>query len=196
MTGTANPVPPTTNPASDTPSPEGVVARIAGVSVLKGVLLYAAIFTFVGFYAYFIVKISTASGGTPPTFDATMVSAAAALAGVLGSAFAVVIGVPTDPSSTNEQLRTAMAEAETGRRSKIVVALRKVLSLEPSHVDKPSWPLSVGIWAYATVGAAVAVTYFLNQEETPGTIRTLAVAFGGYVIALVTMAYGIGTKGK
>jgi hypothetical protein len=174
-----------------------VVARIAGVSVLKGILLYAAIFTFVGFYAYFIVKISTASGGAPPTFDATMVSAAAALAGVLGSAFAVVIGVPTDPNSTNDQLRTAMDEAETGpRTTQRVVALRRVLSLEPSHVEKPSWPLTVGIWAYATVGAAVAVTYFLNQDETPDALRTLAVAFGGYVIALVTMAYGIGTKGK
>jgi hypothetical protein len=35
----------------------------------------------------------------------------------------------------------------------------------------------------------VAVTYVLNQNETPGTIKALGVAFGGYVIALITAAY-------
>jgi hypothetical protein len=35
----------------------------------------------------------------------------------------------------------------------------------------------------------VLVTYVLNQGETPDAVRALAVAFGGYVIALITAAY-------
>jgi hypothetical protein len=32
----------------------------------------------------------------------------------------------------------------------------------------------------------------LNPSETPGPIKALAVSFGGYVIALITTAYGVG----
>lgn len=52
--------------------------------------------------------------------------------------------------------------------------------------------MTFGIWAYALVGGAV--TYFLNQGETPAEIKALAVAFAGYVLALVTTAYGLKTK--
>jgi hypothetical protein len=37
----------------------------------------------------------------------------------------------------------------------------------------------------------VALTYILNQTETPATIKALAVAFAGYVIALVDSAYNL-----
>jgi uncharacterized integral membrane protein len=47
---------------------------------------------------------------------------------------------------------------------------------------------------YAAVAAAVAVVYLLNQGETPTEIKALATAFGGYVIAFMTAAYGIGTS--
>jgi hypothetical protein len=47
----------------------------------------------------------------------------------------------------------------------------------------------VGIWAYAVVASAVAITDVVNQNETPSTIKALAVAFAGYVIALVNAAY-------
>jgi hypothetical protein len=71
-----------------------------------------------------------------------------------------------------------------------------------------SWKLGAGRWhpltgfgltarrARSTRSAiAVALTYILNQNETPGTIKALAVAFAGYVIALINTAYGL-TKGR
>lgn len=73
---------------------------------------------------------------------------------------------------------------------------RRVLSLEPASTEAASWPKTFGIWVYAVVGSAVAITYVVNQNETPGTIKALAVAFGGYVIALVTAAYGMTTKSQ
>ena len=162
--------------------------RIAGMSELKGLVLYGAIFTFAGLYIAFIVQIITARAGAAPKLDASLVSAAAALAGVLGSAFALEIGTKTSDAFTNSSLKRASKDA-TSPKEKAAVRIWQTLSLEPKSTRAASWPKTFGIWVYAIVASAVAVTYVLNQNETPGTIRALAVAFGGYVIALVTAAY-------
>ena len=78
----------------------GSATRIAGLSVLKGLVLFGATLTFAGLYAYFMERIAAAPSGTQPTLNTAMVGAAAALAGVLGSAFALAVGVPT--TATNE----------------------------------------------------------------------------------------------
>ena len=70
------------------------------------------------------------------------------------------------------------------------------LSLEVSGPDKPSWPITVGIWVYALVGSGVAVTYALNERQTPGPVKALAVTFAGYVVALLTVAFGIKSSGS
>jgi len=172
--------------------------RIAGLSILKGLLLYGATCVFAGFYAYFMAKIAAAPGGKPPSLDPTMVSAAAALAGVLGSAFALVIGVPTRAETVNQGLGSALEAIGPKRKAsggaRFLARLRQALSLEPANTTTPSIPITVGIWVYAAVGSAVAVTYFLNQQETPEAVKALAVAFAGYVLALVTAAYGLATR--
>jgi hypothetical protein len=175
------------------PTDEGVAAQIGGLCVLKGTIIYAATLTFAGFYVYFMVRIFQETG-KPPTFDPAMVSAGAALAGVLGSAFALVVGLPTDKSSVNPGIQDAIDNAAKPRE-RIVPWLRKIFSYEPSSARSSSWPMTFGIWAYALVASAVAVTYLLNQNETPDTIKTLAVAFAGYVIALLTSAYRLTTNG-
>jgi len=175
-----------------------LTSRIGGLSVMKGLILYGASLTFAGFYAYFMEEIASAPTGTPPSFSATMVGAAAALAGVLGSAFALVIGVPTSDSGVNADLRLDQQKAqknELKRSEKGVFWLRRLLSLEPSDTNRASWPLTFGIWTYALVAGATAIVYFLHSAETPDAIRALAVAFAGYVITLVTAAYGLSTKG-
>ncbi|HEY7622148.1 MAG TPA: hypothetical protein VH834_20425 [Solirubrobacteraceae bacterium] len=172
---------------------EGVAAQIGGLCALKGTIIYAATLTFAGFYTYFMVEIFYATG-KPPTFDPAMVSASAALAGVLGSAFALVIGLPTDKSSVNPGIQEAIDNAAKPKE-KIVPWLRKIFSYEPRNAQSSSWPMTFGIWAYAFVASAVAVTYFLNPNETPDAIKTLAVAFAGYVIALLTSAYRLSTNG-
>jgi hypothetical protein len=163
-------------------------ARIAGLSALKGLVLYGAILTFAGLYGDFIVQITTARQGTVPRLDAALVSAAAALAGVLGSAFALEIGTTTQDSSTNHNLSQAIERAST-TKERTATRIWQVLSLEPKSTSSASWPKTFGIWVYAIVASAVAMTYVLNQNETPATIKALGVAFGGYVIALVTAAY-------
>jgi hypothetical protein len=169
--------------------------QIAGIPVLKGLILYAAVFVFAGLYIYFMVDIFQAKSGAAPSFDGTLISAAAALAGVLGSAFALAIGVTTSAGETNSALHRSLAEPKPSRKHRTVSRLRRLLSIAPANTQGVSWPKTLGIWAYALVGSAVAITYITHQNETPSSIKALAVAFGGYVIALVTTAYGIKAKG-
>jgi hypothetical protein len=166
--------------------------NVAGISVLKGVILYGATFSFAGLYVYVITRILAASPTHPPNLDGTLIGAAAALAGVLGSAFALEIGTTVDPSETNHDLRLALGARTAGHGSRTERALtwiRQFLSLEPSATDQPSWPKTFGIWAYALIASAVAITYVTHQSETPSAIRPLAIAFAGYVLALIKAAY-------
>jgi hypothetical protein len=182
-------IPPVVNPPA--PAPPGIASRIAGLPVLKGAVLYGATLTFAALYADFMANIFSATDGTPPVFDAALVTTAAALAGILGSAFALAIGVPTTDASTNSHLGIKDGKKPKTAREKLVVLIRKIFSIDPSAVDKASWPMTFGVWAYAIVGTAVAITYVLNPGETPEAIKALAVAFAGYAVALVTTAYGL-----
>jgi hypothetical protein len=187
-----------TQPVGKNPASAGgaaPVGRIAGLSVLKGLVVYGAVLTFAGLYAYFMEEIVSASK-TYPHLNGAMVSAAAALAGVLGSAFALVMGVPI--RTTNEALAKDLDPARVDdhfdpKKLRLKTRLRRVLSLEPGGTDQASWPQTFGVWTYASVASAVAIVYVLNQAQTPPAIKGLAVAFGGYVIALMTAAYGLGS---
>jgi hypothetical protein len=164
---------------------------IAGMSAMRGLMLYGAVLAFAGLYIDFIVVISTAKTGVKPNIDATLISAAAALSGVLGSAFALKIGVRPTAGAVNKELAAHAARARANKASRIAAGIRGLLSLEPSDPGAKSWPLTFGIWAYAVVASSVVAAYILNQNETPGAVKALAVTFGGYVIALINMAYGM-----
>jgi hypothetical protein len=49
--------------------------------------------------------------------------------------------------------------------------------------------LLFGVGLYMIVGFATAATYGVMEAETPGILRTFAVAFGGYVIAYLGAAF-------
>jgi len=115
------------------------------------------------------------------------VSAAAALAGALGSAFALEIGAPTRAHEVNQA--AAAAPPGVPPTTRVLARVRQALSLEPGSTHDASWPKTIGIWAYAAVASAVALTYVVNQHETPRAVQALALAFAGYVIALISAAY-------
>jgi hypothetical protein len=165
--------------------------QIGGMSTLRGLIVYAAVLAFAGLFIDFIVVISNAQTGHKPSINTTLTSAAAALAGVLGSAFALKVGVPPSPAAVNRKLAAHLKDPP-GARNKAAAHIRQALSLEPSTTSDVSWPLTFGIWVYAIVATATFAVYVLNQNETPSGVKALAVAFGGYVIALLNMAYGLG----
>jgi hypothetical protein len=166
--------------------------QVGGMSALRGLLVYGAVLTFAGLFIDFMIVISAARHGVKPTIDATLIAAAAALSGVLGSAFALKIGVTPSPAAVN---RSLAAHLNSTDRSRVAARIRQALSLEPSTTTDKSWPLTFGIWVYAIVAAATVVVYILNQHETPDSVKALAVTFSGYVLALLNMAYGL-SKGS
>ena len=136
--------------------------KIGGLSVLKGLMLYGAILAFGGLYAYFIVEIFSAKSA-PPRFDATMVSTAAALAGVLGSAFALEVGTTSDQSTTNAALNHELERA-SGKQLALARVWR-TLSLDAEQPAVAQLAKTFGIWAYAVVASAVAITYVLTRTR-------------------------------
>jgi hypothetical protein len=177
-------------------------SSIFGTAVLKGLILYGAVLAFAGLYVFFIVEIVSVSGHAAPIGE-TPIVVAAALAGVLGSAFALAVGVPTKESETNGKLQehletTGLKPPVTTRAAmhptgweRFLARLHRVLSLEPASVYAASWPRTFGVWTYALIATAVAVTFIFKETETPEAVKALAVAFGGYVIALVRSEYGL-----
>lgn len=184
---------PTAEPTQETPQTlDASNDQVGGMSTLRGLIVYGAVLAFAGLFIDFMVVISTAKAGAKPSIDATLISAAAALSGVLGSAFALKIGVTPSPAAVNQSLANHLTSTT---RSHTAARIRQALSLEPSATDDKSWPVTVGIWVYAVVASATVIVYILNQNETPSSVKALAVTFGGYVLALLNMAYGLTKAG-
>lgn len=132
---------------------------------VRSITLLAAELAFVALITSFILQTWQADSGSPPELSDVQTSAAGALAVVLGAGYAVTLGVPTTAGQRGAGLGA------------IVDLLRTKL-----------W-LSLGVLIYMFAGIAVCATYALNELETPGILKTVAVAFGGYVIAYIGTAY-------
>ena len=177
--------------ATQTDQPAAPSDGIAGTSALRGLIVYGAVLAFAALYIDFAVVISRAAHAAP-TIDATLVDAAAALAGILGSAFAIRIGNPANQAVINQSLATHLTKAQSEdakKRTKLLAYLHRAVSLEVGKRGATSWPITFGLWVYAAVGSMLVVVYVLNESQTPGTVKALAVTFAGYVLALLTSAF-------
>jgi hypothetical protein len=47
---------------------------------------------------------------------------------------------------------------------------------------------------YVAVASWVALTYVLNVSTTPDEVKGIAVAFAGYVVAIMATAYGVRSR--
>ena len=185
-----SPVPPKKD-ATPTDQPAEPSDGIAGTSALRGLIVYGGVLAFAALYIDFAVVISRAAHAAP-TIDATLVDAAAALAGILGSAFAIRIGNPANQAVINQSLATHLTKAQSEdakKRTKLLAYLHRAVSLEVGKRGATSWPITFGLWVYAAVGSMLVVVYVLNESQTPGAVKALAVTFAGYVLALLTSAF-------
>jgi hypothetical protein len=140
---------------------------VAGL--VRSVTLIAVEAAFLALVFSFVWRTFAAKSGSPPNLADVQVSAAGALAVALGAGYAVTLGVPPSDAGFPEkdkELPDLIKEVFTERL----------------------W-LSVGVFAYMIAGFAACVAYGMNEAETPSVLRTIAVGFGGYVIAYIGMAY-------
>ena len=128
--------------------------------------LAGAELAYLGVTVYLMWITWHASSGQPPHVSDGVVGVAGALAAAFGIGYASLLGV------TPQQTR---GEGTT-----------------PSWFDRTftlNNLLGAGVFAYMIVGAALGITYIGNQSESPGVVKTIAVAFGGYVIAYIGQVY-------
>jgi hypothetical protein len=142
-----------------------------GVNAIKLFLLLGGLLAFVGLYGYFIVDIWGASGKKPPKIDKQLVYIASALGGVLGTFFAVALGVQRkDPATDASSLKlgpTLVGESKTVSDGLATAAL----------------------WAYTIVGIVAAGTALIKTVQTPDAIKAVAATFGGYALAVFSAAF-------
>jgi hypothetical protein len=152
------------------PEPPPADTIVGGMRTLRELLIVGFVVAFVLLYGDFIVDIWRArmDERPPPAFNDGVVTLAGALAGVLGTAFAVALGVA----------KPAVMRDATGR---LAGARNRFAGLSPS--------LTLGIWAYALVGAAAAFTATVNLDETPDVVKALSSVFVGYILALASTAF-------
>jgi hypothetical protein len=134
--------------------------------------LAAAEFAFVGLTAIFVIETWAASGGKPPNLSAVQGSALAGLAVLLGGGFAGVL-------ATKGKIG---AEAVAPKKDETVAqAVKKAVGERTL--------LFSGVIIYMFAGFVICVTYALHETETPSILKTIAIAFAGYVVSFVSTAY-------
>jgi hypothetical protein len=125
--------------------------------------------------AIYLVKITRDSQHLhKPHVGGGVIGATGALAGAFGAGYAALLGVPADVKQEALRARQSSIKALWGW-------LKSALSL--NNV------LATGVIMYMLASAAIAVTYVIWEVESPGIVKTIAVGFGGYVIAYVGKAF-------
>jgi hypothetical protein len=139
-------------------------ARQALAALVRATTLFASEIAFAGLFAYLMYETWNAQAGTPPTISKPIQGAAGALAVALAAGYAGTLGL----------------QPKSGTRA---LGWFNWKNLRDSGL------LFLGVFTYMAVGAACGLTYLANVDETPGIIKTVAIAFGGYVIAYLGAAY-------
>jgi hypothetical protein len=133
--------------------------------LVRGLTLLGSEVAFAGLFAYVMYETWDATAGTAPSISGPVQGAAGALAVALAAGYAGELGTAAS-AGISALSRATWRDLTTGELI-----------------------LFLGVFVYMAVGAACGITYLAHTEETPGLLKTVAVAFGGYVIAYIGAAY-------
>jgi hypothetical protein len=141
-----------------------------GVGAIRLLFLVGGLVAFAGLYIYFFVEIWTVDGKKPPAIDKQLVYVASVLGGVLGTFFAVALGIQRkDPDTDHTKLSLGPTLlGTTGRGTAIATA---------------------ALWIYFGVGLGAGVTAIFRSVQSPDSIKALASVFGGYGLAVFSAAF-------
>jgi hypothetical protein len=161
-------------PSGGQPNPPVILIDDPFKTAVRNITVLAALVAYVGLALYVVWETWDAKAGAPPEVPGVQAAALGALAVALGAGYAVILGVPP---KTAEQLGL-LNESGWKRFWKWITTASTGVRL-----------LGLGALAYLFIGMAIAATYAFNEKETPTVLSTIAVGFGGYVIAYLGAAY-------
>ena len=159
--------------AASAPDPEPLVDDPFKAAV-RNLTVLAALLAYVGLAFYITKQTWDATGGKPPDVPSVQAAALGALAVALGAGYAILLGI--HPKTAGELGLTDKSGFD--RFWTWITSVSAGVTL-----------LGVGALAYLFVGIGIGVTYAFNEKETPAVLSTIAVGFGGYVIAYLGAAY-------
>ena len=148
--------------------------RVTPVSDWAGRLTLAgAELAYIALVVYLVRETWHSPPGKVPSVSDAVAATTAALATAFAIGYASVLGVPPADETTRGLDATKPVRFLHWLYSQF--SLRNLLGL--------------GVFMYMAAGAALGLTYLANTKESPGVVKTIAVAFGGYVIAYIGKAY-------
>lgn len=151
---------------------------MANVSRLRAILLWLGVTAFFVGWIWIFIRISRADG-KPPKFDRDVLYGISVIGGVLGTFFAVSMGVQRkDPNTDARKLQIG----------KTLVAGEDTTALSARLA---TWTL----YGYAAVGILAIIFSKWKSLESPDLIKGQAATFAGYIAALVTAAFAPGQAG-
>jgi hypothetical protein len=150
------------------PPPKRPVSDWAGRLTLAGAEL-----AYVALVIYLVRKTWHSPQGKVPSVSDAVDGTTAALATAFAIGYASVLGVP--PAGEERPDFDATGPVRLLRWLQSQFNLSNLLAL--------------GVFMYMAAGATLGLTYLANTKESPGIVKTIAVAFGGYVIAYIGKAY-------
>jgi hypothetical protein len=146
--------------------------NLAAVRLIRSSFIVVGLLAFVGLYVYFFIEIWGVDGNVPPDLDKQLVYAASLVGGVLGTFFAIALGVQRkDPDTDQKKLNLGPTLVGEGGKVSVILA-------------------NTALILYTLVGVAAVVTAFAKSTQSPDAIKALAATFGGYAFAVFAGAFG------
>jgi hypothetical protein len=145
------------------------------LNIVIDLMSFGGVAFFLAAYAYFFWDIWTLRFADKlqfPTFDPDLVYAAGLVGGILGTYFAVQIGV--QKSDTADDGRVGLGDSLLSRHTAELLG-------------------TIAVVAYFLVGVWSLVTVWFCRDQSPEAIKALAAVFGGYFILLFSKAFGTST---
>ncbi|HWB21772.1 MAG TPA: hypothetical protein VG652_02670 [Gaiellaceae bacterium] len=132
---------------------------------------------YVGLAVYLAWITFDAQAGQAPVVPGAIAGATAALATAFGVGYATVI----DKQAEQAGMSTFAASPAPSALGRLLEKIGNALSIKRL--------LGVGVIVYMLASMLLGVAYVTNSAEAPAVVRTISVAFGGYVISFIGLAY-------
>lgn len=137
-------------------------------------LIALAILLFAGLWAKFLLATwRTPAGTPPPTLDSNAVAVANLFGGILGTAFAIALGINRGEDKTD------------GVRS--VTDAAGVLTT----ADWSKNLASLSIIVFFLVGIAAVVVWLARMDRAPEAVKNFAMVFIGYAASVLAVALNV-----
>lgn len=143
--------------------------------VITLALIVAGVLFWAGAWSKFMYETWRAPKGTPPDLNSNLVGVVNVFGGILGTAFAVALGI--NQAQNQDNVHGANDAAN-------------VLTTE----DWSRYSVAGAIAVFFIVGVAAFVTWLFRMDRAPEAVKNFALVFVGYAASVLAVALNVPTN--